>query len=420
MIKIGVEMIMSNTWQKNIILFLLSQTMSLFGTSLVQYAIMWYITLNTKSGIMMAVSIICSFIPTFILSPFAGVWADRYSKKKLIMLSDSFIALSTLVLAVLFLIGYDSIVLLFILSSLRAIGTGIQTPSVNSFIPQIVPENQLVRVNGIFSGIQAAIMLLAPMLSGVLIANTTFESILFIDVFTAAIAVFVLFSFLNIPNNAKTQNVQESTYFEDMAGCIKYIKKNAYLSKLFVLYSITLFLVTPVCFLTPLQVTRSFGDDVWRLTAIEVAFAFGMILGSVAIASFAGFKNRIYTMALASFIFGVCTFFLGILSIFWVYIIIMSMAGITLPFFNTPMTVILQEKVEVDYHGRIFGVLNMISSSMMPMGMFVFGPMADMIPVEWLLLGTGLLIFIQSFFFIASKDLVIAGREKGCYKELLD
>ena len=79
-------------WKRNIILFLSSQTISLFGSSLVQYAIMWHITLTTESGMMMTLFIICGFIPTFILSPVAGVWADRYNRKILIILADGLIA----------------------------------------------------------------------------------------------------------------------------------------------------------------------------------------------------------------------------------------------------------------------------------------------------------------------------------------
>ncbi len=82
-------------WKKKIILFLTSQTLSLFGSSLVQYAISWYITLKTQSGVMMTISIICGFLPIFFLSPFAGVWADRYNRKTLIMLADAMIAVAT-------------------------------------------------------------------------------------------------------------------------------------------------------------------------------------------------------------------------------------------------------------------------------------------------------------------------------------
>jgi DHA3 family macrolide efflux protein-like MFS transporter len=86
-------------WQKNVILFLASQIISVFGSMLVQYAITWYITLETQSGVMMMISIICGILPAFFLAPFAGVWADRYDRKMLIILADSLIAVATLVIA---------------------------------------------------------------------------------------------------------------------------------------------------------------------------------------------------------------------------------------------------------------------------------------------------------------------------------
>lgn len=387
--------------------------MSLFGSMLVQYAILWYITLNTKSGIMMTISIICGFLPTFFLSPFAGVWADRYNRKTLIMLSDSFIAVTTLILAILFLLGYDSITLLFVMSALRAVGSGIQMPAVGAFIPQIVPEDQLTKVNGINGTIQAMVMLISPMLSGLLLSVATIEAIFFIDVFTAAIAVLALFFFLKVPSHSKAQNSQEISYFKDMYEGIIYIKDHAYVRKFFIFCAFFFFLAAPVAFLTPLQVTRSFGDDVWRLIAIEITFSIGMMLGGIIMASWGGFSNKIHTMTLSSFIIGICTLALGIVPIFWIYLLIMGIVGFSMPFFNTPSTVLLQEKVEENFLGRVFGVLGMISSSMMPLGMLVFGPIADLIRIEWLLIGTGFLLFIQSFFLIGNKDLIEAGKPKA-------
>ena len=72
---------MIKNWKKHIIMFLLGQNISLLGSSLVQYAIIWHITMTTLSGFMMSLSVICSFLPAFFISPFAGVWADKYSKK---------------------------------------------------------------------------------------------------------------------------------------------------------------------------------------------------------------------------------------------------------------------------------------------------------------------------------------------------
>jgi DHA3 family macrolide efflux protein-like MFS transporter len=399
-------------WKKNSILFLTSQTLSLFGSSLVQYAIMWYITLNTQSGIMMTIYIICGFLPTFFLSPFAGVWADRYNRKRLIMLSDSMIAVSTLILAILFLLGYEALWLLFAISAVRALGAGIQTPAVGAVLPQLVPEDKLTKVNGINGSIQALIMLISPMISAALLSVATFEVILFIDVVTAAIAVLTLFLFLPIPLHEKASQMQTTGYFSDLKKGFSYINQHAFIKKFFLFFAIFFILAAPVAFLTPLQVTRSFGEDIWRLTATEITFSIGMIIGGGIIASWGGFKNRIYTMTLAAVVTGICTFMLGITPDFVIYLIFMGLIGIVMPFFNTPSTVLIQEKVDEDYLGRVFGVFMMISTSMMPLGMLIFGPLADMIKIEWLLIGTGIVMFIQAFFLIGNKVLREAGKAK--------
>jgi MFS transporter, DHA3 family, macrolide efflux protein len=404
---------MNETWKKNIILFLASQTISLFGSSLVQYAIMWFITLKTQSGIMMTLSIICGFLPTFFLSPFAGVWADRYNRKALIMLSDSLIAISTLILAILFFIGYDMMWLLFVMSAIRSLGAAIQMPAVGAFLPQLVPEDKLTKVNATNGSIQSLVLLVSPMLSGVLLIVTTIETIFLIDVITAGIAVLVLLFFLHVPVHAKAQKGQTLSYFDDMREGISYIRKHGYVKKIFLFCAFFFILAGPVAFLTPLQVTRSFGNDVWRLTAIEVTFSIGMMVGGIIMASWGGFKNKIHTMTLSSLMIGAFTFALGIIPIFWIYLFVMALVGVAMPFFNTPFTVLLQEKVEPDFLGRVFGVLAMISSTMMPLGMLIFGPLSDTLKIEWLLIGTGLLMFIEGFFLMGNKVLIEAGKHPG-------
>ncbi|TNJ62612.1 MFS transporter [Paenibacillus hemerocallicola] len=403
---------MNANWKKNITLFLVGQTISLFGSSLVQYAIMWYITLTTQSGVMMTISIVCGFLPTFFLSPFAGVWADRYNRKLLIVLSDSLIAISTLIMAILFMAGYDALWLLFLMSAIRALGTGIQTPAVGAFIPQLVPEDKLTKVNGTNGSIQAFIMLVSPMASGALLTVATIETIFFIDVITAAIAVVTLLLFLRVPVHAKALEKQTTSYFSDMRQGFVYIKNHDYVKQFFLFCAFFFVLAAPVAFLTPLQVARSFGDEVWRLTAIEITFSIGMMAGGIFMASWGGFANKIHTMTLSCLMIGACTFALGVIPVFWIYLVFMGLVGVAMPVFNTPSTVLLQEKVEPDYLGRVFGVLGMISSSMMPLGMLVFGPISDIIRIEWLLIGTGVLLFIQGFFLVGNKVLIAAGRPK--------
>jgi MFS transporter, DHA3 family, macrolide efflux protein len=306
--------------------------------------------------------------------------------------------------------GYEALWLLFLMSAIRAIGTGIQGPAVGAILPQLVPEDKLTKVNGTNGSIQALIMLVAPMVSAALLTMASMEAIFFIDVVTAAIAVFILLTFLHIPIHAKAAEKQTTSYFSDLKQGFIYIQNHAFVKKFFVFFAFFFVLAAPVAFLTPLQVTRSFGNDVWRLTAIEITFSIGMMLGGVLMASWGGFKNKIHTMTLAALVMGACTFALGIIPNFWVYIVFMGFVGVAMPIFNTPSTVLLQEKVEGDYLGRVFGVLGMISTSMMPLGMLIFGPISDIIDIEWLLIGTGILMFIQGFFLVGSKVLLEAGK----------
>lgn len=397
-------------WKRNITLFLSGQTLSLFGSALVQYAIMWHITLSTQSGVMMTISILCGFVPTFFLSPFAGVWADRYNRKLLIILSDSMIAVTTLIMALLFMAGHQELWMLFLMSAIRALGTGVQTPAVGAFIPQIVPEDQLTRVNGINGTIQALIMFAAPVASAALLTYAPLHSIFFIDVVTAAAAVLTLLLFLKVEAHASSAQTQETGYLDNLKEGIRYIRTRTFLKPLFIYMALFMIFIAPAAFLSPLQVTRSFGPDVWRLTAIELTFSIGMMIGGVLIASWQGFPNKVHTMGLGFALSGVVTALMGIVPDFWVYAALMGIVGVSMPLFNTPATVLLQQKVDPAFHGRVFGIMGMISSSMMPLGMLLFGPLADRIDIEWLMLGSGILIFIIGLLFSRNRGLLEAGK----------
>lgn len=381
----------SNNWKRTATLFVSSQALSIFGTQLVQYAILWHITLKTQSGLMMTALIVIGILPMLFLSPFAGVWADRYDRKKIIIWSDSLVALTTLVLAIAFTLGYEAEWLLLLASFFRAIGQGIQMPAVSAIVPQFVPKEHLMRVNGILGSVQAAGMLVSPMAAGALMTVAPLASLFYIDVVTAAIAVSIMLVFVKVPPHARAQNKaeDETATFEDMKLGLRYIRNHAYLMRFFVLMAIFTFLAAPPAFLTPLQVVRAFGEDVWRLTAIEVVFSVGMMLGGGLISWWGGFRNRVHSMMLATILAGALTFALGIVPWFSVYLLVMGLVGLSLPLFNTPAMVLLQEHVDEQYMGRVFSVVTMISSSAMPAGMLLFGPLADVIAIEWLLIFTG-------------------------------
>ncbi|TNV68606.1 MFS transporter [Trichococcus shcherbakoviae] len=397
-------------WQRQTALFLGSQTISLFGSSLVQYAIFWYLTLETQSGVIMTLSTIFGFLPTFFISPFAGVWADRYNRKRLIVLSDGITALSTLVLVLLFLAGQRSIWILLATSAIRAVGAGIQMPAVGAILPQIVPEKELTRINGLNGSIQAVVMLVSPMISGALYQFAPMEGIFMIDIVTAALAIAIMVFLLKVPTHEKASQEQVSNYLQDMKLGFRYIQNHAFIKRLFLYFSLAFFMAAPVSFLSPLQVARSFGDDVWRLTAIEIAFSIGMIGGGLWIASWGGFKNRIHSIAFAIGAMGLCTFGMGVIPNFWIYLFLMGLVGLVIPLLNAPSMTLLQEKVEEDFLGRVFGVQSMVASSMMPLGMLIFGPLADRMAIEILMAVSGVFLMVVAFFAIRDRVLLEAGK----------
>lgn len=402
----------TRSWKYSTILFLVSQNISLFGSLLVQYAIMWHITLTTQSGAMMTISIICGFVPTLIISPFAGVWTDRFDRKRLIVISDALIASATLVMAILFSLGHDAIWQLFAVLAIRSFGNGVQTPAIQALLPQIVPQEKLMRVNGINNSTLSFVNIISPIASGALLSLVPIGSIFFIDVGTAMLAIFILSVLLRLPSHVLSKSTGKVRYLSDLRDGIRYIRNHRFINTLFLFCAVYFVLVAPVAFLSPLQVTRNYGNEVWRLTAIEVSFSGGMMLGGLVIAIWGGFSNKMHTMAFSLFSFGIFVSVLGFVPAFWLYLSCMVILGISMPLFNTPFTVLLQQKVDKDFLGRIFGVFTMISSSVMPLAMLVFGPLADKIAIEWMMLVSGGALTLLGCAMAMNKRLMEAGEDE--------
>lgn len=287
----------------------------------------------------MTLYIICGFVLTFILSPFAGVWADRYNRKLLIVAADSMIAVATLILAILFYSGYDAMWLFFAIAAVRALGTGIQTPAVGAVLPQIVPSDHLTKVNGVNSSIQSLVTLISPMIAAGLLSVASIEAIMLIDVATAAVAIVILMFFLHIPSHAKAEKAQSVSYVHDLKQGFAYISQHRFLKQFFAFVAILNVMIAPVAFLTPLQVTRTFGAEVWRLSAIEIVFSGGMMRGGLIIAAWGGFRNRTHTIILGITMIGLSTVALGIIPNFWIYLLVMLAAGVMLPLQGEPVSV---------------------------------------------------------------------------------
>ena len=397
-------------WKRDVGIFLSGQTISLFGSMLVQYAVMWHLTLETKSGTVMALAALFGFLPQAVVSIFGGVWADRLNRKALIIAADAAIAASTLALALFMMSGVDSLWLIYLTLAIRSTGAGIQGPAVSALVPQLVPTQHLMRVNGMLGTIQSAMALLAPAAAGVLYATASIVTIFFVDVVTAVIGI-ALLATVAVPTIVRAG--ERPGYFTDLVEGVRYVATHRLIRWILLLFGIIFLLTVAPSYLTPLMVVRSFGgeffglDEVAKLTILELSFSIGMLVAGIVISIWGGLKNKVVMIVASSVLFGLLSIALGLSTNLWLFFAFMFIIGLAVPFFSTPAMTLLQTRVEPERQGRVFGFVGIVMAVSMPIGMVVFGPLADVMPVETLLVIAGVLTFVV----VGIAVLVPAGRE---------
>ena len=392
-------------WKSQAMLFLISQCITLFGSTLVQMAIVWYVTIQTSSGVWVAAFTVCSYLPQFLISFVAGVWADRHSRKKLIIGADSLIALVTFLMVLAIPHITDKIVVLgglLVMSVIRSFGAGIQTPAVNAVIPQLVPEDQIMRFNGINATMQSVVQFAAPAAAGVLLTINTLSSTLIIDTATAIVGIGLL-SAVIIPKQA-IQN-KETSVFIDMKIGIKYTLSDKLIGKVLTVYGLFIFLCVPAGFLSQLFVSRVYGETYWYLTAVELAGFIGMVAGGILMSIWGGFKSRVTTMSVGLIAFGSLAIGMGLSKQFALYLTLMIIYGVAITMVQTATTTLIQEKAEMSMQGRVFGLLGAMYSGFLPVGMAIFGPMADEISLKWIMIGSGIALIALSIFVGTNKEM---------------
>ena len=393
-----------NNWKSKTMLFLASQCITLFGSMIVQVSIIWYVTLKTSSGGWVAAFTICSYLPQFLISFFAGVWADRYNRKKLIILADGVITIATFIMFwVMPMISSDFVLLsaLLVISIIRSIGAGVQTPAVNAVIPHLVPEEYLMKYNGMNATMQSIVQFAAPAVAGTVLSIGTFRFTLFIDILTALIGIGLLSCVLLPKQEVSNENV--SVMSEIKAG-ISYSFSDKIIGKILIVYGMFILLSVPAGFMAALLVSRVYGDVYWYLTAVELVGFAGMALGGVLMGIWGGFKSRVKTFAIGLLILSIMTIGMGVSPYFILYLVMMFVYSIALTMIQTAVTTIIQEKAEGSMLGRVFGLMGAMYSGFLPVGMAIFGPLADMLPLQWIMVGSGIaLVLVTVYLQVKSK-----------------
>lgn len=397
-------------WWRKVIAFLIGQGISLFGSQIVQMAMIWYVTLETSSGIWVTILTLSAFLPQMIISLFAGVWADRYNRKRIIIIADTVIALTTLLLALFMMsgnVGEAALPAIIIVSVIRSLGSGTQTPIVNAMLPQIVPEEGLMRVNGINGSIQSAVQFVSPIAAGAIMAAGPIYNIMFIDVVTAVIGISIL-AILKIPMHQVAERKETASVFMDMKEGFRFTWNHKFLRRTLATYGVYIFLCVPSGFLTALMIERTFGDNVMLLTINETVGFAGALAGGLLLGATGGFKNRNKTFFLGIMIYGAASLAVGFANIFWIFVMLMFFIGMTIPAAQTAVFTLVQEKAEPSMLGRVFSLVNVMFTGFMPLGMVIFGPLADVIRIQTMV------IICAAFILILGFSIILSG---GYYRE---
>ena len=380
-------------WKTRFFTIWSGQAISLFGSRLVQFALIWWLTQETGSATVLAIASLIGLLPQVILGPFAGALVDRWKRRQVILVADTAIALATLLLAYLFAIDAVGLGTIYALLFIRGIGESFHWPAMSAATSLMVPKNQLTRVQGLNQMLQGGLGIAAAPLGALLLAVLPLQGILMIDVVTAAFAILPLL-LISLPEITKRSETSASegvpTFWEDFRSGLRYVWSWPGLMLLLVLAMVINFLLTPAGTLMPILVFDYFGGGALQLGWIEAAFGFGMVAGGLVLGAWGGFKKRILTSMFGLIGLGIGFSLLGFVpsDVFWLAILSALFAAFMLPMVNGPVHAILQATVEPDMQGRVFTLIGSLSGAMAPLGLIIAGPVADAIGVQsWYVIG---------------------------------
>ncbi len=192
-------------WKKIFFPFWIGQAFSLFGSMLVQFALVWWLTKATGSATVLATASAFAILPEIFISPFAGAIVDRFNRKRLIIISDASIAFATFLLAILFYFNLIEVWHVYLVMFLRAAGGAFHFPAQQSSISLMVPEEHLARIAGLNQSLRGSINIIAPPLGALLLDSLNVQGVLSVDILTAVFAIVILL-FIKIPQPMINEN----------------------------------------------------------------------------------------------------------------------------------------------------------------------------------------------------------------------
>lgn len=385
---------MPDRWAPKFFTVWIGQAFSLVGSSLVQFALVWWLTRETGSATVLATATLIALLPQIFLGPFAGTLIDRWNRKTVMIVADSVIAIATLVLIYIFIIGRQNIWAIFTILLIRSAGSTFQYPAMEASTSLMVPKKHLARIAGLNQTLGGVINIISPPLGALMITIFPTQAVLSVDVITAAIAITTLI-LISIPQSAQIMaqsngTMEKTSFKQDMRAGFQYLVAWPGLLAVAILAMLINFLLTPASSLLPLMVTKEYAGGAPQLGLLDSIFGVGVIIGGLVLSAWGGFKKRILTCMLGIVGIGLGILIFGVLPARFFYPALTGifLLGFMQVFANGPLNAILQGTVDPSMQGRVLSLIGAGATAMSPISLLIAGPVADTFGIRtWYLIG---------------------------------
>jgi DHA3 family macrolide efflux protein-like MFS transporter len=358
----------------------LGQLISLFGSSLTQFAFGVYIFQTTGSATSFALTLLIGFAPGILIGPFAGTLVDRWNRRTVIILSDTGQAITTFVLWLLLLTDHIAIWHIYIAVALSSIFATFQFPASGAAITMLVKREDLGRASGMMDMARSLSHTFAPLLAGFLILIIGIEGIIVIDLVAYLIGMGLLF-LIHIPQPAQSKEgmaARGSLWKETKFGFSYILERQGLLALLSTFTAINLIASIGMALLTPYILLRT-GSEA-SLGMILAAGGAGGALGGLLMAVWGGPKIRVNGVFGGFILAGMTgTFLIGITGIPLLIGLGFFLSSLWIVVLNSCSQAIWQSKVPPDIQGRVFSTRRVIAQMTVPLAFGLAGPLADLV-----------------------------------------
>lgn len=369
---------MNANWKKPFYTIWVGQAISQLTSSVLQFAIVWYLTDKTGSGMVLTLAMLMGYLPQGILGPFVGVYIDRWNRKAIMIGADLLIAAVSLILVFAGHAGAVPTGLVLFVLFIRALGTAFHTPTLSAVTPQMVPPEELTRCAGYTQSLQSISMILSPALAAVLYAGWSLSAIVLVDVAGALIASFMV-CLVKIPEHRGMANEADVHVWREALEGFQIISTNRGILGLVCVSALYTVALMPVSALFPLMSMGHFGGNSTHASIVEVVFSLGFMAGSLLLARWGGTKRRVDTIVISYVLMALALLVSGLLppSGYPVFVVMSALMGLTGPLYWGMFTPILQSSFPEEYLGRVMSITGSIRLALGPAALVISGLVAD-------------------------------------------